>query len=37
MVTIMYDVIDNPKANGPNSKWDTTSSGLKGGHEKAIS
>lgn len=36
MVTIMYDVIDNPKANGPNSKWDTTSSGLKG-HEKAIS
>ena len=36
MVGIMYDIIDNPKANGPRSNWDTTASGLKG-HDKAIS
>ncbi len=32
----IYDIIDNPEANGPQSNWDYTSSGLKG-HDKAIS
>lgn len=35
-LTQIYDIIDNPKANGGPSKWDYTSSGLKG-HDKAIS
>ncbi len=32
----IYEIIDNPKAGGPLSKWDYTTSGLKG-HDKAIS
>ena len=32
----IYEVIDNPQAGGPSSKWDYTLSGLKG-HDKAIS
>ena len=35
-LTQIYDIIDNPQANGAVSNWDYTLGGLKG-HDKAIS